>query len=276
MNKYIYYINGDFVKSEEAKISFNDGGFQRGNAVFESIRFKNSCLFYIDQHIKRLRSGLDYLEFKIKKTDQELIDLMVETISKNNLKSGVINLMISSNFDINNLLDSKINLYISIRKITSIEHDLVKVIFLNEWDFPILRFKNSIKINNYAGNIKALKTAKKEGAFDAVFYNRQKEITEATMRNIFFIKNDCIITPPLSLGILPGTTRNLILELCHEHGYDYKEKIIKFEEINSMDEAFLTSSSYGIIPCCWEGWNNQNKKTKEIKKILDNELLKGV
>tara|TARA_Y100001968_G_C19210976_1_gene644740 strand:- start:309 stop:863 length:555 start_codon:yes stop_codon:yes gene_type:complete len=184
--------------------------------------------------------------------------------------------MVSSNFDINNPLKSVVNIYISIREIKSIDHELVRVIFLNEWDFPILRFKNSIKINSYAGNIKGLITAKKKNAFDAVFYNRKNEITEATMRNIFFIKDDLIVTPPLSLGILPGTTRDLILELCSEHGYDYNEKIIKFDDINDMDEAFLTSSSYGVIPCYWEGWKNQNIKTKEIKKILDSELLKGV
>jgi len=276
MKEYIYYINGNFVRSEEAKISFHDGGFQRGNALFESIRFKNNNLLHINKHIQRLRNGLDYLEFKIQETDENLIDLMRQTIIKNNLKTGVINLMISSNFDINNPLHSTVNLYISIREIKSIEHELVKIIFLNEWDFPILRFKNSIKINSYAGNIKALITAKKQNAFDAVFYNRKNEITEATMRNIFFIKKDSIITPPLSLGILPGTTRDLILELCKEQGYDCSEKIIKFEEINDMDEAFLTSSSYGIIPCYWQGWHNQNKKTKKIKKILDSKLLKGI
>ena len=276
MSQYTYYINGQFINSSDAKVAFNDGGFQRGNAIFESIRFKDGHLFHVDSHIKRLRDGINYLEFQVNETDEHLIKLMLETIHKNNLETGVANLMISSNFDINNPLNSKVNIYISIREIQKIEHELVKIIFLNEWDFPIIRFKNSIKINSYAGNIKALITAKKQNAFDAVFYNQKKEITEATMRNIFFIKNNTIITPPLSLGILPGTTRNLILELCTEHSYDYNEKIIKFDELNDMDEAFLTSSSYGVIPCYWEGWNNSNKKTKEIKKILDIELLKGV
>ena len=276
MSEYIYYINGEFIKSGDAKVAFNDGGFQRGNAIFESIRFKNRHLFHVESHIKRLRHGINYLEFQINKTDEELIKLMLETIHKNNLETGIVNLMISSNFDINNPLKSKANIYVSIREIKKIEHELVKIIFLNEWDFPIVRFKNSIKINSYAGNIKALITAKKKNAFDAVFYNKKKEITEATMRNIFFIKKNALITPPLSLGILPGTTRNLILELCKQHSYDYTEKIIKFNQINDMDEAFLTSSSYGIIPCYWKGWNNSNKKTKEIKKILDTELLKGV
>ena len=177
--------------------------------------------------------------------------------------------MITSDFDMNNLFDSKTNLYISIRSIEKINHELVKIIFLNEWDFPIMRFKNSIKINSYAGNIKALKLAKQKEAFDAVFINKNKEITEATMRNIFFIKDCCVFTPPLSLGILPGTTRDLVIKLCKEHGYDSIEKIIKFDDINNMDEAFLTSSTYGIIPCYWDSWKNKNIITKKIKKLLD-------
>ena len=267
--EYIYYINGDFVKSSQSQISFQDGGFQRGNAIFETIRFKKNHLFDIDNHIERLQKGIEYLEFKINKTDDELIRLILETINKNNLEYGAINLMITSDFDMNNLFDSKTNLYISIRSIEKINHELVKIIFLNEWDFPIMRFKNSIKINSYAGNIKALKLAKQKEAFDAVFINKNKEITEATMRNIFFIKDCCVFTPPLSLGILPGTTRDLVIKLCKEHGYDSTEKIIKFNDINNMDEAFLTSSTYGIIPCYWDSWKNKNIITKKIKKLLD-------
>ena len=79
-------------------------------------------------------------------TDENLIDLMRQTIIKNNLKTGVINLMISSNFDINNPLDSKTNLYISIRPIEKLKTKSVKIIFLNEWDFPIIRFKKSYRV----------------------------------------------------------------------------------------------------------------------------------
>ena len=274
MNDYIYYINGEFIKSQAAKISFEDGGFQRGNAIFEAIRFNKNHLFSINSHLKRLREGLNYLEFKITKTNEELIDLILETIDYNNLKYGAIKLIISNNFDINDPFNSKINIYISIRSIQRLQHESVKIIFLNEWEYPIIRFKNSIKINSYAGNIKALILAKKNNAFDAVFLNKNKEISEATMRNIFFIKENLILTPPLSLGILPGTTRELILKLCGEHGYDYKEKIIKFDELNSMDEAFLTSSTYGIIPCYWDKWENKNKITYKLINLLNIKLSK--
>ena len=275
MSNYIYYINGEFMHAKEAKIPFEDGGFQRGNAVFETIRFKNNNLFYIDSHLQRLQKGLSYLEFKITYTHKELIALMKETINKNQLQSGALNLIVTNNFDINNPLKSKTNLYISIRSIKKLVHQSVKVIFLNEWEYPIIRFKNSIKINSYAGNIKALILAKKSNAFDAVFLNKNKDITEATMRNIFFIKNKILLTPPLSLGILPGTTREIILKLCEEHGYDYNEKIVKFDDINDMDEAFLTSSTYGIISCYWDGWKGNNKITKKIQNTLNQKLEEG-
>ena len=274
MSDYIYYINGNFEKSENAKIAFEDGGFQRGNAIFETIRFNKNHLFSVYNHLKRLRDGLTYLEFKIDLTDEELIALILKTIQYNNLKYGAIKLMITNNFDIDDPFNSKINIYISIRPIQKLPHKLVKIIFLNEWEYPIIRFKNSIKINSYAGNIKALILAKKRKAFDAVFLNKNNELTEATMRNIFFIKDNIISTPPLSLGILPGTTRGLILKLCQEHGYDYNEKIIKFDQLNNMDEAFLTSSTYGIIPCYWDAWKNKNKITYKLANLLNAELSK--
>ena len=274
MKYYIYYINGDFKNSNNAKIPFNDGGFQRGNAIFETIRFHKKKPLYIAEHIQRLKKGIDYLEFDFRYTDDDLIAIINKVININDLNSGAVNITVSSNFNINNPLESKTNIYISIRPIQKLASPIVKVIFLNEWDFPILRFKNSIKISSYAGNIKALKLAKKNDAFDAVFLNKKKQITEATMRNIFFIKNNEIFTPPLSLGILPGTTRSLILKLCKEHAYDCSEKIVKFDSINHMDEAFLTSSTYGVIPCYWDGWKSSYKKTKKLKNLLDFEISK--
>ena len=274
MKDYIYYINGEFTNSNDAKIPFNDGGFQRGNAIFETIRFHEKKLLYIVEHIQRLKKGINYLEFDFQYTDDELINIVNKVINVNHLNSGAVNIIVSNNFNINNPLESKTNIYISIRPIQKLVSPTVKIIFLNEWNFPILRFKNSIKITSYAGNIKALKLAKKNNAFDAVFLNKKKQITEATMRNIFFIKNNEIFTPPLSLGILPGTTRNLILKLCKEHDYDCSEKIVKFDSINHMDEAFLTSSTYGVIPCYWDGWKSRHKKTNKLKKILDLQISK--
>ena len=86
VKEYIYYINGEFVESRDAKVSFQDGGFQRGNAIFETIRFKNNKLFNINSHLDRLRKGIDYLDFEIDSSNNELVELILKTINKNNAK----------------------------------------------------------------------------------------------------------------------------------------------------------------------------------------------
>ena len=69
MKEYVY-INGKFVNSNEAKVSFKDGGFQRGNGIFETIRFRGKKLYNIKSHLDRLKSGISYLDFKIDKTEK--------------------------------------------------------------------------------------------------------------------------------------------------------------------------------------------------------------
>ena len=76
MKKYIY-INGKIVNSDDAQISFKDGGFQRGNGIFETIRFRQKN-YIIKAHLDRLKLGINYLDFKINKSDDELIKLMLK------------------------------------------------------------------------------------------------------------------------------------------------------------------------------------------------------
>ncbi|MBL7023600.1 MAG: aminotransferase class IV, partial [Candidatus Marinimicrobia bacterium] len=96
-------------------------------------------------------------------------------------------------------------------------------------------------------------------------------ITECAIRNVFYIRNNTLITPALELGALPGVTREAIIEIAQKINIPVDETSISFEEINSMDEAFLSSTGAGILPCVWEGWNSDFELThrlmKEFKKI---------
>lgn len=273
MNEKIIFANDNFIKKSKASIPFDDGSFQKGNSIFESIRFYKNNVVQIDNHLKRLFQGLTYFKFQIRYSRKELKQIINQLITKNNLKSGIVNLIISDAFDVSNPLASKTRIYISLREVRKLKKEPVKIIFLDESDYPVIRFKNSIKINNYAGNIRAMRHAASQKCFDAVFFNDKKILTESTMRNIFFIKQKKIITPPLSLGILNGTTRQIIKEIAQFHGYEYKERFIKLDEIIEMDEAFLTSCAHGVVACFWKGWNNSNVITPKIKNFLNKALL---
>lgn len=275
MIEQIIFSNGSFIQKSKVSIPFDDGSFQKGNSIFESIRFYKEKIVQIDYHLERLFQGLFYFKFEIIYSRKELKQIINQIIARNRLKNGIVNLIVSDTFDINNPLDSKTNIYISLREVKKIKKEPVKIIFINEIDYPVIRFKNSIKINNYAGNIRAMRYAASQKCYDAIFFNNKKILTESTMRNIFFIKQKKIITPPLSLGILNGTTRQAIKKIAQFHGYEYKERFIKLDEVNEMDEAFLTSCAHGVIACFWEGWKNSNTITPQIKFFLNKELWGG-
>ena len=115
----------------------------------------------------------------------------------------------------------------------------------------------------------AKKDAEKAGAFEPVFYNRNKIITECAIRNIFFIKGKTLITPGLDLGVLPGVMRDTIMELAPQIGLSVVEDSIPFDSINEMEEAFISSTGIGLLSCYWEGWSSKFTMTNLLKKRLD-------
>ena len=95
MHNKIYYINGEFLSNQEAKISFYDASFLYGDGIFETFRFQNNKLFYPNKHLARLRDGLKSIELKYNKHDNEIIKLLESLISLNSIDSGLLRLMIT-------------------------------------------------------------------------------------------------------------------------------------------------------------------------------------
>ena len=126
---------------------------------------------------------------------------------------------------------------------------------------------------SYMGNFMAIRDAKLAGAFEPIFYNRKKIITEGAIRNIFFIKDNIIYTPSIDLGILNGITRQHVIQLASSLDYIVKESNINYDTINTMDEAFITSSAVDILPCFWDGWSSNYSITRKLKNLY-NESIK--
>jgi branched-chain amino acid aminotransferase len=121
----------------------------------------------------------------------------------------------------------------------------------------------------------AKKECERQGYFEPVFYNENDIITECAIRNIFFIKDKTLITPSLDLGILSGVMRNTIISLAKIISLNVLETHIKKEEINLMDEAFISSTGIGLLPCYWDNWDSKFETTIKLKKKLFNRINKG-
>ena len=268
----IFYINENWIKKSEAKISVNDAGFLLGDGLFETIRFQNKNLFLIDKHLSRLKNGLETIKINSHYSNNELIEILNQIVQKNEIDNGLIRLMITRgelegepwNYE------GPVCLYASIRPISKMSNSPVKVILFNEEDYPIIRYSPAIKSMNYIGNMLAKKDAEKQGAYEPVFINKSGFITECAIRNIFFIKGKSLITPTEELGILPGVMRDTIMKIGKELELTIVKDYIKKEDINSMDEAFISSSGIGLLPCYWENWNSDFKLTNQLQKYLFN------
>lgn len=271
MPKTIVYVNGKLIPINDATVSFSDGGFQFGDGLFETIRFQNGKLFLVENHLHRLRNGLESLDLKLDESNSKLIQILYNLIDKNQIHSGLLRLMITRGKIIGTPWNhtGKPGVYISIRPITPILGDPVKVVYFEEINYPIIRFNPAIKSMNYIGNMKAKKDAEYLGAYEPVFYNTDGLITECAIRNVFYIKDGILLTPSLNLGVLPGVMRSTIINIAIEMGMKVDETNIPFESINNMDESFISSTGIGLLPCYWEGWTSKFMITKKLSLKLN-------
>ena len=271
MAEYINFVNGDWLPASKSTVSLYDAGFLLGDGLFETIRFQNGRLFQPEKHLKRLHSGLNIIQIELDKSNTELNSCLEEMVIRNDIRSGLLRLMITRgkiegtpwNFS------GTPNVYITIRPLTEEPKKSVKVVFYPEEKYPIIRFNPAIKSLNYIGNMLAKKNAEKEGAFEPVFFNRDGYVTECAIRNIFFIQDKTLMTPGIDLGVLPGVMRETIMEIALELDLIVSEKIIPFNSINDMDEAFISSTGIGLLPCYWDGWNSEFPITYLLKEKLN-------
>ena len=273
----LIYANGSWVEAEQAVVPFRDQGFLYGDSLFETIRINGGQAFRLEKHLERMRSGMDTIRMDSEMLFTKIPNLIEEFIKRNKLNNSLIRIIITRGISAGTpwSLQSDLSIYISSREINEVKEWPVKVIFLEEKNYPILRFYPAIKSSNYLGNMLAKKDAEEAGAFEPVFVNRDGYITECAIRNVFFIAGNVLLTPSLELGVLPGVIRETIMELAEHRGMEVKESFILKDEISEMDEAFISSSGIGVLPVFWEGFASNYAKSQVLREDLIEQFESG-
>ncbi|MEQ6376670.1 branched-chain-amino-acid transaminase [Bacillaceae bacterium S4-13-58] len=254
MSSQWIFLGGEFVKKEEAVISVYDHGFLYGDGVFEGIRAYSGNIFKLDDHLKRLYQSAQSIMLQIPYTKKEMEEVIVETIRKNQLETAYIRVVVSRG--IGNLgLDP-----------SSCARAQVIVIAEALALFPKELYERGLKVGsvasrrnrpdvlspqvkslNYLNNILVKLEANQAGVDEALMLNDQGYVTEGSADNIFIVKNGAILTPPVYLGALEGITRNAIIDLAKEHGYEMKETPFTRHDVYIADEVFLTGTAAEVI-----------------------------
>ncbi len=251
----LIYIDGEFLPREEAKISVFDHGLLYGDGVFEGIRCYNGFVFKLDEHLERLYDSAKSLMLHIPTPIDEMKQNVLETLRRNQLREGYIRLVVTRGIGDLGLDPDKCpqpSVIIIADKITLYPQnfynnglEIVTVSVRRNYPEAI---NPRIKSLNYLNNILAKIEAKQSGAVEALMLNNDGYVVECSGDNIFWIKNEIIVTPPPYIGILEGVTRNSVIALAREAGFQVQERVFTRHDLYIADECFLTGTAAEVIP----------------------------
>lgn len=250
----IVYVNGKYVKLEDASISPMTHGLHYGTGAFEGIRaykIKGGVgIFRLQEHIDRLFYSAKKLGLDISETKNEINNVCKTLIQKNNLESAYIRPLVY--FD-----DSALGMKIGMNE----THILIAAFhwpkyLASEVDVKISPFtriseKSTVcdaKISgHYANSFMATADAKKDNFDEPLLLDHDGAVAEGSVANIFFIKDKKLVTPQKG-KILAGITRDSMIELANDLSYDVSEREIFPEELKDFQGAFFTGTASEITP----------------------------
>jgi branched-chain amino acid aminotransferase len=242
----IYYVNGQFVEKEQAKISVNDLSVIRGFGVFDFLRTYNGFPFHLDEHLNRLERSARLIGLELPHPTAKIKDIVRETIGRNKHKESNIRLVVTGGLSTDGItpgLSPQLLIMVSSVKEMPVEwySDGAKVITSH-----VERFMPGAKSINYIPAILCQREARMQQAIEAVYVDRNGYMLEGTTSNFFAFIGDTLVTPPCN-RVLPGITRQVVLGLA-EKEYTMIERELHKDEVRLIDEAFITSSVREIVP----------------------------
>ena len=246
----IVFLNNQFIKKEDAKISADDRGFIFADGVYEVIKYYNGKPFRYDDHLWRLKRSLSEMEIDYDKTEN-LESLFQELLHKNNLagKHAGLYLQISRgehkrvHHYPDNITPTVYAFAYHMPSFTDNLENGIKVITHED-----IRWQRcDIKSVSLLPNSMIFNKAVKAGAGECVLI-RDGFVTEATHSSVLGVKNGVVITRPLSNLILPGITRKVILEICQANGIPFEERVFSEKELFEMDELIIAGTGSEVTP----------------------------
>jgi branched-chain amino acid aminotransferase len=248
------FLGGEFVKKEDAVISVFDHGFLYGDGVFEGIRVYSGNVFRLDAHLKRLFESAQSIMLKIPYTQDEMTQLIVDTIRKNQLDSAYIRVVISrgkGNLGLDPSSCAKPNVIIIAEELVMYPKEFyergIKIASVASRRNRPDVLSPQIKSLNYLNNILVKLEANQAGVEEALMLNDQGYVTEGSADNIFIVKNGVVYTPPVYLGALEGITRNAIIDVARAKGLEVRESPFTRHDVYVADEVFLTGTAVEVI-----------------------------
>jgi branched-chain amino acid aminotransferase len=250
------YVNGTIVPARDAVIPVYDHGFLYGEGVYETLRTYNRVPFLYDRHARRLRASAQRVNLEVPFDDDALAQRIEDTVAAaGDLREAYIRVLLT-------------------RGVGELTYDLGAtpapslVIIVKPLEEPPARVAEQgirislvavlrnhpgsvnpvIKSNNLLNNALAMQEANKRGGEEGLMCNYRGELTECSQANFFMVRDGAALTPRSESGLLEGITRAYLFEVGRETGVEVREETLFPKDLETADEAFITSTTREISP----------------------------
>jgi branched-chain amino acid aminotransferase len=254
------WMDGKLVNWDDAKIHVLTHTLHYGSGVFEGIRAyptgRGPAVFRLTDHMRRLHDSASLLHMDLPYSIEELVEATKETIRANRLDSCYIRPIAFLGYGEMGLnpLPCQVNVSIAVWPWGSYlgEEGLrrgvrMKISTWRRMDpnvNPVAAKGTGIYINSSLAKVEAL-----HGGYDeAILLNTVGSVAEATGENVFVVKNGVLLTPPLSAGALEGLTRDSVMTIARDFGYEVREQNLLRTDLYLADEAFLCGTAAEVVP----------------------------
>lgn len=246
----VLYINGRFTTTAERVIGVEDRGFQFGDAVYEVFKFLGKRPIFLSEHYRRMERGLRELEIRVPWDEAQFAEVIRELLARTAFDDGIVYVQITrGESERKHFYPDDLTPTIVAYSRAFIFPDAAKkvrgIALITADD---LRWKHcNVKSVNLLANAIAKKKAQRAGADEALLLD-QGLVREAASSSVFGIREGAVITHPRDEHILPGVVRDRVVSLALANGIRVDERPLHVAELFDLDEAFITSTTMGVMP----------------------------
>lgn len=225
-----------------------------GLGLFETLRVYEGRPFALDRHLRRMSAGAAQLDIATPHLDQPeaLAEAIGRLLSANSLSDAAVRLTLAATGD--DWDDPRPTLTLTARPFTGYPPEWYEAgirLAAAPWHRCPEDLHVSLKSANYLTCLAARRYAHRRGAQEALLLNCEGYVAEGSASNLFVVaRSGDLQTPALDQGLLPGVTRQIVLELAAELAIPVREKRLRMAQFHDAPEVFVTSSLMEIVPVC--------------------------
>ena len=245
------YLNGDFKPISEACVSVLDRGFLFGDGVYEVIPAYGGHLLRLDAHLQRLQNSLDGIRLKNPLSNSQWQQMLKLLVEKNiGVDQGIyLQVTRGAASQRNHNFPDQVTptVFAMSNELKPISREIaeqgIEAVTLDD-----IRWRAcNIKTTALLANTLLRQQATDKGAGEAILL-RDGYATEGSASNVFVVYDNTILTPPTSPLLLPGITRDLVLELARTHDMPHQQREVTEQELRDASEIWITSSTREVLP----------------------------